>query len=125
MTSSSCAPNRTCAISTRPTARARSDANVILAVGQGLVRFKPGSTDWAPDAAADIKQVSDTLIEFNLKPGLKFTGGYGDLTANDVKFSFERFIKPGPDGKKVTYASDWSRPRQCRGHRPALREKST
>ena len=84
------------------------DANVILAVGQGLVRFKPGSTDWAPDAAAEIKQVSDTLIEFSLKPSLKFTGGYGDVTANDVKFSFERFIKPGPDGKKVTYAADWS-----------------
>ena len=84
------------------------DANVILAVCHGLVRFKPGSTDYAPDAAATITQPSDTLIEFTLKPGIKFTGGYGDLTAEDVKFSFERFIKPGPDGKKVTYAADWS-----------------
>ncbi len=84
------------------------EANVLLAVMQGLVRFKPASTEWELDAAAEIKQPSDTLIEFTLKPGLKFTGGYGDLTAADVKFSFERFIKPGPDGKKVTYAADWS-----------------
>jgi peptide/nickel transport system substrate-binding protein len=84
------------------------DVNVILAVGQGLVKFKPGSTEWENDAAADIKQVDDKTIEFTLKEGLKFTGEYGDLTAEDVKFSFERFIKPGADGKKVDYADDWS-----------------
>ena len=84
------------------------EVNVILAVGQGLVKFKPGTTEWENDAAADIKQVDDKLIEFTLKEGLKFTGGYGDLTAEDVKFSFERFIKPGPDGAKVDYADDWA-----------------
>ena len=35
------------------------DVNVILAVGQGLVKFKPGTTEWENDAAADIKQVDD------------------------------------------------------------------
>ena len=84
------------------------DVNVILAVGQGLVKFKPGTTEWENDAAADIKQVDDKLIEFTLKEGLKFTGGYGELTAEDVKFSFERFIKPGADGAKVDYADDWA-----------------
>lgn len=84
------------------------DVNVIRAVGQGLIKFKPGSTEWENDAAADIKQTDDKTIEFTLKEGLKFTGGYGDLTAEDVKFSFERFINPGSDGKKVAYASDWS-----------------
>ena len=84
------------------------DVNVILAVGQGLVKFKPGSTEWENDAAADIKQVDDKTIEFTLKDGLKFSGDYGPLTAEDVKFSFERFIKPGPDGAKVVYADDWA-----------------
>ncbi len=84
------------------------DVNVILAVGQGLVKFKPGTTEWENDAAADIKQVDDKTIEFTLKDGLRFSDDYGPLTAEDVKFSFERFIKPGPDGAKVTYASDWS-----------------
>ena len=48
------------------------------------------------------------LIEFTLKEGLKFSGDYGPLTAEDVKFSFERFIKPGPNGAKVDYADDWA-----------------
>jgi peptide/nickel transport system substrate-binding protein len=83
------------------------DVNVINVVQQGLVSFKPGSTEWELDAAEEIKQTSDTEIEFKLRPGLAFTGGHGEMTAEDVKFSFERFIKPGPDGKKVTYADDW------------------
>ena len=50
----------------------------MLAVGQGLVKFKPGSTEWENDAAAEIKQVDDKTIEFTLKDGLKFSGDYGD-----------------------------------------------
>jgi peptide/nickel transport system substrate-binding protein len=84
------------------------EVNVILAVNQGLVKFKPGSTEWENDAAEEISQVDDKTIEFKLKEGLKFTGGYGDLTAEDVKFSFERFIKPGENGAKVDYADDWA-----------------
>ena len=80
----------------------------LRAVGQGLVKFKPGSTEWENDAAAEIKQVDDKTIEFTLQDGLKFTGGYGELTADDVKFSFERFIKPDKAGKKVDYADDWA-----------------
>ena len=30
------------------------------------------------------------------------------LTAEDVKFSFERFINPRRGGKKVAYANDWA-----------------
>ena len=55
------------------------EVNVLLAVGQGLVKFKPGSTEWENDAAAEIKQVDDKTIEFTLKDGLKFTGSYGEL----------------------------------------------
>lgn len=84
------------------------DANVIRAVHQALIRFKPGSLEWELDAAERIEQVSDTLIAFALKPGLKFTGGYGDLTADDVKFSFERFTAPARDGGRVPYADDWA-----------------
>ncbi|GLS18861.1 ABC transporter substrate-binding protein [Labrys miyagiensis] len=83
------------------------DNNVIWSVMQGLVSFKPGTTEWQLDAAEEITQVSDTEISFKLRPGLKFTGGYGDLTAEDVKYSFERFIKP-PNGKPVVYAKDWA-----------------
>jgi peptide/nickel transport system substrate-binding protein len=84
------------------------DVNVLNACMQGLIAFKPGSTEWQLDAAEDIKQVSDTEIEFKLRPNLAFTGDYGPLSAEDVKFSFERFIKADASGKKVDYASDWA-----------------
>lgn len=83
------------------------DVNVINAVQQGLIAFKPGSTEWELDAAEEIKQESDTEISFKLRSGLKFTDGYGDVTAEDVKFSFERFLKADAAGKKVIYADDW------------------
>src|SRR5262249_29200541 len=76
----------------------------------GLIAFKPGSTEWRLDAAEEIKQVNDTEIDFKLRPGLTFTGGYGPFTAEDVKFSFERFTKAGAAGKKGAHASDWSAP---------------
>ncbi|MDP9634970.1 ABC transporter substrate-binding protein [Ensifer sp. 1H6] len=84
------------------------DLNVIWSVQQGLISFKPGSTEWELDAAEELEQVNDTEIRFKLRGGLTFTDGYGDLTAEDVKFSFERFINPDADGKPVTYAKDWS-----------------
>lgn len=48
------------------------------------------------------------MIEFTLRPGIMFQGGYGEMTAEDVKFSFEQFGIAVKDGKKSTYASDWS-----------------
>ncbi|HET6159595.1 MAG TPA: ABC transporter substrate-binding protein [Dongiaceae bacterium] len=81
--------------------------NIIIAVCQNLARFKPGSLEWEPDAAKTIKQVSETEIEFELNPGLMFHGDYGEMTAEDVKFSFERFNAPGDAGKKAAYADDW------------------
>ncbi|HEX3065760.1 MAG TPA: ABC transporter substrate-binding protein [Candidatus Polarisedimenticolia bacterium] len=84
------------------------DVNILNACMQGLIGFKPGSTEWQLDAASEITQVSDTEISFKLRPDLAFTGGYGALTADDVKFSFERFIKADAAGKKVDYASDWA-----------------
>jgi peptide/nickel transport system substrate-binding protein len=84
------------------------DVNVLFACMQGLISFKPGSAEWRLDAAEEIKQVSDTEIDFRLRAGLVFSGGYGPLTAEDVKFSFERFTKADSAGKKVAFASDWS-----------------
>ncbi|WP_040142676.1 ABC transporter substrate-binding protein [Rhizobium etli] len=84
------------------------DLNVLWSVQQGLISFKPGSTEWELDAAEELEQVSPTEIRFKLRSGLVFTNDYGELTAEDVKFSFERFIKPNAEGKPVTYAKDWS-----------------
>ncbi len=81
------------------------DGSVMWALYQKLVRFKPGSIDWELDAAQSIRQVSDTVVEFTLRPGQAFTGGYGAMTADDVKYSFERIAR---GSKESPYKSDWA-----------------
>lgn len=59
-----------------------------------LIHYVPGR-EWETEleAAEELEQVDDTHIRFKLKPGIMFTGGYGEMTAEDVKFSFERVIE--------------------------------
>ena len=84
------------------------EGNVIRALCRNLIRFKRGSYETENDAAETIRQTDPTTIEFALKPGLVFSGGFGALTAEDVKFSYERFQAPGPGGRKPAYAEDWA-----------------
>jgi peptide/nickel transport system substrate-binding protein len=84
------------------------DGNVMRVVFQRLMKQKPNSAELELDAAAEIKQVSPTVIEFRLKPGQMFTDGFGEMTADDVKFSFERIGLPPKDGaKESSYKNDW------------------
>ncbi|GGD44001.1 ABC transporter substrate-binding protein [Aureimonas glaciei] len=84
------------------------DGNVARSVFHRLMAQKPNSAELELDAAAELTQVSPTLIEFTLKPGLMFTDGYGEMTAEDVKFSFERFSIAAPEGQESTYKGDWA-----------------
>ena len=60
-----------------------------------LTYYKPGTNwGWEKDAAASIKLVDPTHIAFQLKPGIMFSNGFGEMTAEDVKISFERIIDP-------------------------------
>src|SRR5262245_10492697 len=54
-----------------------------------------GTWGWAPsDYVESIQQTDDPLrISFKLKPGLMWSGDYGEVTAEDVKYSFERMTK--------------------------------
>lgn len=54
-----------------------------------LLNSKPGSADVEPDIAASAEFTSPTEYTVVLKEGLKFANG-NDLTASDVKFSFDR-----------------------------------
>ena len=83
------------------------EENILAAVCQNLARFDASSLEWKPDACTRIEQVSDKEIIFELKPGQMFQGGYGEMTAEDVKFSFERFNQPNVDGSRNAYADDW------------------
>ena len=84
------------------------DGNVMRVVYQRLMQPKPNSAEIELDAAAEMKQTSPTTIEFRLKPGLMFTDGFGEMTAEDVKFSFERIgLPPAAGVKESSYKGDW------------------
>jgi peptide/nickel transport system substrate-binding protein len=84
------------------------DGNVTRAVHQRLMKQKPNSAELELDAATEVKQVSPTVVEFKLKPGQMFSDGFGEVTADDVKFSFERIGLPPKDGAKESiYKNDW------------------
>jgi len=82
-----------------------AEQQVIDAIFPKLIDFK-SSTDWEWElsAAESIEQVDDLTISFTLKPGLMWTGDYGEVTAEDVKFSFERFVDPALDAPNK---GDW------------------
>ncbi|KNB51976.1 peptide-binding protein [Streptomyces caatingaensis] len=70
---------------------------------QSLLTFAPGSATPVPDAASACRFTDDGLRTYTcrLREGLKFANGH-DLTARDVKFSFDRILRirsdqgPGP-----------------------------
>lgn len=82
------------------------DDTVDRAVLEGLVRVIPGSTETENQLAEWIEVSEDGLeIHFKLKEGVMWHRDYGELTTDDVKFSFERFIDPD---LAAVYADDWA-----------------
>jgi peptide/nickel transport system substrate-binding protein len=83
-----------------------NDTVVANAVMDGLVRYCPNSYDICNELADKIEQSDDGLsISFTLKQGVMWQQGYGELTTEDVKYSFERFQDPNLD---AAYADDWA-----------------
>ncbi|ADQ15470.1 ABC transporter substrate-binding protein [Halanaerobium hydrogeniformans] len=82
------------------------ELNIDLSFYSKLIRFKAGSSEWELDAAEEF-EVSDDgkVIEFKLKEGIQFHHGYGELTTEDVKFSFERIADPDNDSP---YHNEWA-----------------
>ena len=88
--------------------RFATEGNIMRCVFQRLMVQKSNSTELELDAAAEMKQVSPTVIEFRLKPNQMFSDGFGEMTAEDVKFSFERIGLPPVGGAKESpYKADW------------------
>lgn len=81
------------------------DEEIQSSIYSKLIQYKPGR-EWGYvlDAAESIEQVDDTHIKFKLKPGIMFTGGYGEMTAEDVKYSFERILD---ESLESTNTPDW------------------
>ncbi len=65
------------------------------AIQQNLLRYDPGGGwDTQLDAAAHFEQLDATRYGFRLKRGQMYNNGFGEMTADDVKFSFERMVDP-------------------------------
>lgn len=64
----------------------------------GLVRYPPGTTDVnaiEPDLAESFESTeSGRVWTFTLRQGVQFHGGYGELKASDVVFTFGRVMDP-------------------------------
>src|SRR5919106_1649137 len=85
---------------------AQPEGDIMDAIFSNLVKAKPGEIwDWQLDAAESIEQVDDTHIDFTLRKGIQFTNGFGELTAEDVKYSFERIADPK---NQSPYRDDWA-----------------
>jgi peptide/nickel transport system substrate-binding protein len=75
------------------------------AVMEGLFRYDANGK-LAPQLAETYSVSPDGLtIDFTLHKGVMWQRGYGELTTDDVKFSYERFLVTDP---KPAYADDWS-----------------
>jgi peptide/nickel transport system substrate-binding protein len=79
---------------------------VMFVIFNGLCQFKSGKTwAWQLDAAQTLEQVDPTTIKFTLKPGIMWTNGFGEMTSEDVKFSYERIADPKAN---AGYQLDWA-----------------
>ena len=83
----------------------------MFGVFEGLVRYVPGTWDLVNQLAETFEPSADGLqFTFKLKEGIQFHGGYGEVTAEDVKFSYERIAgltTPKPDPESP-YIGDWA-----------------
>jgi peptide/nickel transport system substrate-binding protein len=76
---------------------------------EGLITYKPGTWEVVNVLAETFEPSADGLqFDFKLKEGIPFHGGYGEVTAEDVKYSYERIAgltKPKLDSP---YQGDWA-----------------
>ncbi|MGE0119537.1 MAG: ABC transporter substrate-binding protein [Dongiaceae bacterium] len=72
--------------------------SVIKSIFDGLMDYKPGTTELEPDLAESYTISDDgQTYTFKLRDGIKFHNGRA-LTAGDIKYSVERAINPATQG---------------------------
>jgi len=84
---------------------ASRELTIMTCIYDGLVRYKEGTWEIQPGLATSWDVSSDGReIIFYLRRGVMFHRGYGEMTSEDVQFSFERII----DKKSTSpYKSMW------------------
>lgn len=82
------------------------EGDIMRAIYAGLVVPQPGDEwGWQKHAVESIEQLDEVTIAFKLRDKIGFTDGFGQMTAEDVKFSFERVADPANESP---YAGDWA-----------------
>ncbi|MBK8159307.1 MAG: ABC transporter substrate-binding protein [Rhodospirillaceae bacterium] len=77
--------------------------SVIKSVFDGLLDYKPGTTEIVPDLAESFETSADGLTyTFKLRQGVKFHNGR-EMKAADVKYSLERMINPATQSPGAGY----------------------
>ena len=84
-----------------------SDSLVMACLFVPAFEFDPASDAFTPQPLAfkSYEIVDDTHVAFELNQGIMYSGDYGEMTAEDVKFSFERIANPDNDSP---YQGDWA-----------------
>jgi oligopeptide transport system substrate-binding protein len=79
--------------------------SVIKSIFDGLMDYKPGTTELEPDLAKEYTVSDDGLTyTFKLRDGLKFHNGR-PVTSADVKYSLERAVNPATQSPGAGYFS--------------------
>lgn len=79
--------------------------SMIKSLFDGLMMYKPGTTELEPDLAQSYKISTDgKTYTFKLRPGVKFTNGRA-VTAEDVKYSLDRVVNPKTQSPGASFFS--------------------
>jgi peptide/nickel transport system substrate-binding protein len=75
--------------------KGQPEGDILRGLLPRLIEYRTGdSWGWRLGAALMIEQAGPTRVRFRLRPGIMVTGDFGELTADDVKFSYERIADP-------------------------------
>lgn len=81
------------------------EENINACLYNKLIAYKPGRKwEWELQAAKYIRQIDPTHIEFELNDGIMHSNGFGEMTAEDVKYSYERIANPAMKSPNI---DDW------------------
>lgn len=83
------------------------DALVMRTIYAPALEFETGVEEFAvrPHSFKSYEMLDETRVGFEIKPGIMYSDGYGEMTAEDAKFSFERIADPEVNSP---YIDDWS-----------------
>ena len=71
------------------------EEDIIRSIYAPMVMVEPGDEwTWKAVVVETIEQLDDLTVAFKLRDNIGFTDGYGQMTADDVKFSIERIADP-------------------------------